>query len=141
MHRKKIYSQKTLGVIRNPADKGGLTPLHIAAKRGHLDICEIILKNMDNKNKNPEAPLHHGNTPLHFAAKNGNLDVYNLIIKYTKGLININPKNSEGKTPLNLACEKGHHHILNFSVKPEDKEDKMSAQPSKKLNYRTGEFF
>ena len=91
------YSQKTLGVIRNPADKGGLTPLHIAAKCGHLDICEIILKNV-KCNKNPEAPSHHGNTPLHLAAKKGNLDVYNLIIKYTKGIININPKNSEGTT-------------------------------------------
>ena len=29
---------------KNPRDCLGMTPLHVAAQRGHLDICKIIMQ-------------------------------------------------------------------------------------------------
>ena len=34
---------------KNPASNGGWTPLHSAASFGHLDICKLIIDNVDNK--------------------------------------------------------------------------------------------
>ncbi|OQR82320.1 ankyrin repeat protein [Achlya hypogyna] len=55
-------------------DKGsrdGTTPLHEAAKNGHLEVCQALISagaDMNARNKD-------GSTPLHKAAKNGHLDV------------------------------------------------------------------
>ena len=36
---------------KNPADlENGETPLHHAAKFGHLDVCRYIVGNVENKN-------------------------------------------------------------------------------------------
>ena len=49
----------------------GQTPLHRAARSGHLDICKILLENIMDKN-----PItNNGWTPLHYAAKSGHFEV------------------------------------------------------------------
>ena len=110
-------------------------PLHLAARRGLLEVCSLILDNL--KKKNPEnvvgyTPLHFaaenghhevcclilekvqkknpkdpwtGWTPLHYAAKNGHSKTCQLILQNVHAK---NPKNSEGSTPLQLAAEYGH---------------------------------
>ena len=36
---------------KNPAaDYDGLTPLHLAAQKGHLDVCKLIIPNIENRN-------------------------------------------------------------------------------------------
>ena len=50
----------------NPANENGETPLHLAAKNGHLEICELILDGL-GKTKNPVDKK--GRTPLHHAAR------------------------------------------------------------------------
>jgi hypothetical protein len=62
---------------KNPRNNEGVTPLHIAAIRGKLRICELIIANV--KDKNP--PEETGQTPLHLAALEGHLAVCRLIIK------------------------------------------------------------
>ena len=52
------------------------TPLHLAAKRGYLPVCQEIIEDADDKN--PEEWL--GWTPLHRAAQNGHLSICQLII-------------------------------------------------------------
>ena len=54
-----------------PNRQFGFTPLHYAAKEGHLDVCRLILERVEDKN--PEAI--GGWTPLHSAADNGHLEV------------------------------------------------------------------
>ena len=78
-------------------DKNQRTPLHWAAKFGHLKVCELIIKNIEDPTgeeedtdpdvgptpgmalaRNPKDC--DGNTPLHFAVENGHNDIFDLII-------------------------------------------------------------
>lgn len=71
----------------NTPDNSGYTPLHYAARKGHVDICKILLQNgalIDAKTNSGQA------TPLHKAAAAGNhwlFDwnyIYNRKLKYPK---------------------------------------------------------
>ena len=45
---------------KNPADESDSTPLHNAARRGHRDICSLILSHTENtlpRNSDGETPL------------------------------------------------------------------------------------
>lgn len=56
------------GIVNTP-DNSGYTPLHYAARKGHVDICKILLQNgalIDAKTNSGQA------TPLHKAAAAGN---------------------------------------------------------------------
>ena len=62
---------------KNPADNKGITPFHTSSKKGHFDVCKLIIQNIDNKN--PAA--HDGCTPLHLATKHGHLEIVRLIVQ------------------------------------------------------------
>ena len=53
----------------------GLTPLHLAAQFGHLKICELILKHVQNK-----MPKWIGQTPLTLASQNDHHEVCLLLL-------------------------------------------------------------
>ena len=73
---------------KNPRTDGGYTPLHIAARNGHLRICRIILEEVDDKN--PVA--NDGLTPLYLAATNKHLEIFNIIYE---NVSTINSKKNE----------------------------------------------
>ena len=54
------------------------TPLHVAAENGCLEICEFILKNVEDK----EPRTTNGRTPLVIAAENRHFNVCILIASY-----------------------------------------------------------
>ena len=68
----------SLEVIK-PAGRFGyrVTPLHWAALRGHLDICQLLIENIDAKNP----ATNRGVTPMHLAADMGHLEICSLIIE------------------------------------------------------------
>ena len=86
----------------NPKDLDGVTPLHQAAKGGHLQICRAIIEKLVDKN--PKCNV--GMTPLHYAAERGRVGVYQLIIKHVGDK---NPKNDAGLTPIDISD--GHKNI------------------------------
>ena len=50
------------------------TPLHFAAYEGHLEICRLLIENIDNKN-----PANHdGETPFDFAKEVKNTEIMDL---------------------------------------------------------------
>ena len=52
---------------KNPVDKEGYTPLHLAAFKGHLKVFQFIFCEIEDKCPK----THEGWTPLHFAAAQG----------------------------------------------------------------------
>ena len=55
---------------KNPRCNDGKTPLHEAAEKGHLKVCEVILKNNQFM-----LPLWNGKTPLMLAAEYLHVDL------------------------------------------------------------------
>ena len=62
----------------NQANNNGETPLHSAAKSGHLDIFKFILKNIQ-EDINPIDNV--GLTPLHYAVICSNLEILKFIVQ------------------------------------------------------------
>ena len=62
---------------KNPARNDGYTPLHVAAKNGHLEICNLIIDSVNDKNP----PTNRGVTPLCIAATNGHLEICKLLFE------------------------------------------------------------
>ena len=54
-----------------------MTPLHLAAMDGHLEVCRLIIENVQDKN-----PANwDGKTPLHLATLYGQHEVCRLLIE------------------------------------------------------------
>ena len=93
----------------NPANNNGETPLHSAAKSGHLDICKFILENVQ-EDKYPADNV--GFTPLHYAAILGNLEIFKFIVTNVE---NENP--GSGIAPYHCAIHLGKKEICQFIEK------------------------
>ena len=86
----------------------GVTPLHLAAGSGHLDIvkyltlerlCDHLCTDIDN------------DTPLHVATMFGHLEVVQFFVETLQCPLNV--KGSCNTTPLDL-CKQEHHHVFNY---------------------------
>ena len=110
---KKYFSKKTFDDLKQVASKdnsNGVTPLHYAAKIGHLTICLLMIKKM--KEKCPKTKL--GCTPFHTAAYHGHLEVCRLMMEFSKDK---NPKDLElGRTPLHWAARNGHLRVCELII-------------------------
>ena len=66
------------GASVNKADARGMTPLHWASARGHLDVVQALIAapgaDMNKVDK-------EGHTPIHWAITTYNLDVVEVLIK------------------------------------------------------------
>ena len=99
-----------------------LTPLHFAAKGGHLEVCKLFINAKKHdpmthemidriEDKNPRS--EEGNTPLHFAAKAGHLNVCQFILEKVQDK---NPKDDRNDTPLHVAAENGHLEVCELII-------------------------
>ena len=95
-------------------------PFHFAAKKGFLEICEMIMENKEEKN-----PKDHWDvTPLHRAAEMGHLEVCKLLvntIQCDKEMCNQyqcdkNPKDDCYFTPLHMAAKNGHFQVCKLII-------------------------
>ena len=121
-------------------------PFHFAAELGLLEICEMIMENMDEKNPKD----HWGYTPLHRAAENGRLEVCKLIVgnlqcdkemckryQYDK-----NPKNDNYFTPLHMAGMNEHLQVCkliieNICENPKPRSDRGDPKNAKRRLHNT----
>ena len=97
----------------------GITPLHLAAKKGHSEICKFIIERVEDKN--PADIV--GDTPLHFAAASGHLGLCKFILKNINSLDEKNPRGRKGLTPLHLAAENGYLDICKLMFEYVDKKN------------------
>ena len=65
-----------------PKDNIGQTPLHYAARRGHLDVVKYILENVEDKNPRD----NNGKTPAQLAQDKNHLRVYHYYQFYLHSL-------------------------------------------------------
>ena len=75
-HYRTMHKGEKIPEVKNPADHNGVTPLHKAAKEGHMKICKMLLQNIIYKDPVDE----DGNTPLKIAARNNNLELIKLLL-------------------------------------------------------------
>ena len=83
--------------------------VNIAALFGNLEICELFLETLDDKNS--EKLL--GTTTLHFAAENGHLKVCKVILELVDDK---NPVANNGDTPLDKAAREGRLEIIQLLI-------------------------
>jgi hypothetical protein len=83
-------------------------PLHIAAAEGLIKVVQLF-----HKSKSCDFNAYSGNdskTPLMLAAENGHLDVIKSLL--SREGIDVNLKDGQGKTALDLAYNAGHYAIV-----------------------------
>ena len=101
--KKKFELEKTNWIPEMEIDSFQCTPLHYAARNGHLTAYQVIME--VSHIKNPECGYM---TPFHMAAKHGHLGICKLIIDHVEDK---NPKNINDCTPLHYAASGGFIEI------------------------------
>jgi len=90
------------------------TPLHLAAKEGHVKIVDAMLKCAGDLTIN--ANNCRGNTPLHLAAINGHVDVVSKLLEL-EFEVGLNNRNGQGQTPLHFATIKYYPDVVDALCK------------------------
>lgn len=115
IHIAKVYNIEALKLLINDPrtdinapDKNGETILHTLVRRRVSDLCTELLK---EEKYNLDMADNKGETILHIAVRNNDEAMINTIIKNER-FHNFGAPNSEGKTALALAQEKGMGSIV-----------------------------
>ncbi len=94
----------------------GFTPLHNAAKFGHVDIVEILLEDgnakLEGKTKAGDNP-NTDRTALHLACQYGQVNLVNYLI--SQGA-NVHATDCMGQTPLWFASFNGHVEVIKLLI-------------------------
>ena len=101
------------------------SPIHIAAERGDLELCQHIIDKIEDKN--PKDLF--GETPLHWAVQESHYQVCEL---FFEKIDDRNPKDIEGVTPLHTAARKGDLELCKLiilNVEDKDPKDKFEETP------------
>ena len=125
-------------ICNNPENKEGVTPLHLAAAEGHLEICQQMLKVIKDKHPNgrfigdvnPKDKV--GSTPLHYAASKGQLNICKLFMQI---LTDKNPKNNIRITPLHFAEQNGHISVIELFANNLEELNKTNKNKWTPLHY------
>ncbi|XP_077867211.1 uncharacterized protein LOC100372378 [Saccoglossus kowalevskii] len=105
-------------------EKGGRTPLHLAAEHGKSEVLEYLLGAGADK----DALSTDGSSALHFAAKGGHEDCVTLLIKNGA---DIDERDNEGRTALHVGAEEGHPHIVELLIRSNAE---INAETSKEMS-------
>ena len=65
---------------KSPKDNNGRVPLHMAAREGHLPVCQLLLDAAEDKNPKD----HKDVTPYSLALQNGHQEVARVISEMVK---------------------------------------------------------
>ncbi|MEW6358817.1 MAG: ankyrin repeat domain-containing protein [Planctomycetota bacterium] len=143
---KKIQSILNEGASPNAKDEEENTALHRAAAAGHKDIVDLLIQKgalIGFQNKQGIAPLYVSKTAeivelllpktrdvtLHKAALLGNRFVVERLLA---GGADVNAKNEQDSTPLDMAALKGHKSIVDILLQHganPDTKDKIGSTP------------
>ncbi|XP_066249299.1 uncharacterized protein [Euwallacea similis] len=98
-------------LLQYDIDLRGENFLHVASQNGHLDVIDTLLQAGSPLN----TPMgHEQRAPLHWACCSDNILVVELLLSHPE--IEINIRDKEQKTPLQLAVQNGHHNIVSTLI-------------------------
>ncbi|XP_059060456.1 ankyrin repeat domain-containing protein 39 [Achroia grisella] len=103
-----IEKAKNIKETVNAVDNSGYTPLHYAARTGHIDICKILLQNNANINSQTRSGMA---TPLHKAAAAGKTDMVKFLIQSGAS---VEMQDVDGQTALHKAIENNKTDLVDF---------------------------
>lgn len=103
-----------LGILDQP-NKEGLTPLCIAAEKGHFPVVNSLLSLGADK----DLTSSNGLTPLLSATQNGHIAIVDLLLSFGADTTIAAPN---GLTPLVSAVQNGHEKIMTLLFQPDDKD-------------------
>jgi len=106
---KKLLSRLLFKPEINTTDKDLNTGLHLAIKKGHVELSELLIStgiNINARNKERD-------TALHIATNKGNLDIVKLLV--SKGAL-INSKEANEYSALHEAIDQGYPKIAKFLI-------------------------
>lgn len=84
-------------------DNSGMSAVHLAAKNGHLEMLQVMLKKEVDINITEDQPAEAGNTPLHEACAGGHAEVVRLLETFGA---DSTLKNIKGENPAHYAVMK-----------------------------------
>ena len=96
--------------------EGELTLLAHAARKGHAEICQILLDRGADVNQRSEGMVlglggsFVGTLPLINACRYGHSKVVNVLLAV--GGIDVNQRKDDGSTALYMACQEGHSKVV-----------------------------
>lgn len=106
----------------------GISPMHLAVENQDIDFIEFLLsKKADINNTDGQ-----GRTPLFWASYSGYSDVVRYLIDQGA---NVNIKNQDGKTALDIARDKSHYIIVMLLEKEINKEREKPAQRKRRHHH------
>ncbi len=88
-------------------ERGGLTPLHVAARNGKSEFVEFLLNNVSIGQRD-----FNGQNVLHHAVMQGQDEVIEILLGLAKNEELINDLDSQGYTPLMLAAHRGDKRTI-----------------------------
>lgn len=89
-------------------DVNGDTAAHWAAYKGHAELVRLLLHGGVELHR----PDYFGSTPLHLACLAGHLGVVRILCEQGRWVADLEPRDKNGKTPLQLARSHRHHQIV-----------------------------
>ncbi|CAL1701431.1 unnamed protein product [Somion occarium] len=95
-------------LANDASTRTGLTALHAAASRGHLDIVKWLIEDCGAI---PDIEDKEGETALHKAALNGHLRIVAYLLP---DKADVHAQDADGWTALHNACSKGYLDIVRF---------------------------
>jgi ankyrin repeat protein len=120
-----------LNMIINAQDGRGMTPLHLASKKGFLDVALNLL----HRGASLSLRDAMGWTPLFWAVMEGHTDLVKLFISRGASVFEVDDSSA---TLLHFASMEGHAHIVKMLLElelPVAAQDKVSTLPDTARHY------
>lgn len=109
-HMERIFSKARFPLQKYAFKK---PPVHIAAANNDIDTLEYLFKK--GFDFNVTDPAIRGGTVVHRCSMSNSLEVLTYLLK-RKSYLDLNVADDQGRTPLHIACIRGHSDIAHVLI-------------------------